>query len=44
VLVGFILFYFPKSHHRATGVERKQLLKEVDLVGGFLSVSGIVLL
>ncbi|OCK74475.1 putative major facilitator superfamily transporter [Lepidopterella palustris CBS 459.81] len=44
VLVGLITLYFPKSHHRADGVKRAQLHKELDLIGGFLSMSGIVLL
>jgi hypothetical protein len=44
VLVGFILFYFPKSHNRAEGADKRQLFKEIDVVGGFLSISGIFLL
>ncbi|OCK83985.1 MFS general substrate transporter [Lepidopterella palustris CBS 459.81] len=43
VLAGLVLFYFPHSHHRADGVRRKELIKEVDFMGGFLSISGIVL-
>ncbi|KAF2497804.1 putative major facilitator superfamily transporter [Lophium mytilinum] len=42
-LAGLAFSYFPRSHLRAEGVRRRDLAREVDFFGGFLSTAGIVL-
>ncbi|EME87107.1 uncharacterized protein MYCFIDRAFT_97314, partial [Pseudocercospora fijiensis CIRAD86] len=43
-LVGLAIFYFPRAHVRAEGMRFKQVLKRIDYVGGFLSITGLTLL
>jgi predicted MFS family arabinose efflux permease len=42
--VGLAFSYFPHSHTRAEGVRKRDVAKQVDFFGGFLSTGGIVLL
>ena len=43
-LVGLAVTYFPKSHHRADAARRLTIFKELDIMGGVLSITGLVLL
>jgi hypothetical protein len=43
-LAGVAVLYFPKSQTRVTGEARSKLLKEIDYVGGALSITGLTLL
>ncbi|TVY93015.1 putative MFS-type transporter [Lachnellula willkommii] len=43
---GFLVilfFYFPPPRINSTGLTRKQLVAQIDFVGGFLSVSGMII-
>lgn len=42
--IGAALTYFPKSHTRADGVTKMDILKRIDYGGGFLSIVGVTLL
>ena len=45
--VGFILtavFYFPPPRVNSQGLTRREVLNQIDYVGGFLSVTGMILL
>lgn len=45
-LVGFLLilfFYFPPPRVNAQGLTRSQILRQIDFVGGFLSIAGTIL-
>ena len=42
--IGAALTYFPKSHTRAAGVRKRDILKRIDYGGGFFSVVGVTLL
>lgn len=44
--VGFIMtaiFYFPPPRVNSQGLTRKEILSQIDYVGGFLSISGMLL-
>lgn len=44
--VGFVMtavFYFPPPRVNSQGLTRKQILGQIDYIGGFLSVSGMIL-
>ncbi|KAF2708227.1 putative MFS drug efflux pump [Pleomassaria siparia CBS 279.74] len=42
-LVLTVLFYHPPPRVNSTGMSRKQLLGQIDYLGGFLSISGMLL-
>ena len=42
--IGLALTYFPHNHTRAEGFSRKNVLRKIDYLGGFLSIVGITLL
>jgi MFS family permease len=44
--IGFFLtlfFYFPPPRINSMGKSRAEILREIDYIGGFLSISGMVL-
>ena len=44
--IGFFLtaaFYFPPPRVNAMGKSKRQILGEIDYIGGFLSIAGLVL-
>lgn len=41
--VGLIITYWPKSEHTAVQ-NRKEMIKSIDWLGGFLSIVGVILL
>ncbi|KAH6632971.1 major facilitator superfamily domain-containing protein [Boeremia exigua] len=41
--LGLLFTYFPKAHTRADGFSRLAILKKIDYLGGFLSVTGLTL-
>jgi hypothetical protein len=44
--IGFFLtliFYFPPPRVNSSGLSRKQIVAQIDFVGGFLSISGMIL-
>ena len=44
--VGFIMtaiFYFPPPRVNSQGLTKKEILSQVDYIGGFLSISGMLL-
>jgi MFS family permease len=44
--IGFTLvaiFYFPPPRANITGLTRKETIKRIDFVGGFLSIAGLIL-
>jgi len=44
--VGFFLtlfFYFPPPRVNSAGFSRREIVKRIDFVGGFLSISGMIL-
>src|SRR5258708_1023799 len=44
--IGFILttvFYFPPPRVNSAGMSRKEIIAQIDFVGGFLSISGMLL-
>lgn len=46
MFLGFLVilfFYFPPPRINSTGLTRKQLIAQIDFVGGFLSVAGMIL-
>lgn len=42
--LGLLATYFPKAHTRADGFSRRDVLKKIDYIGGFLSITGLTLL
>lgn len=42
-LVMTLAFYFPPPRVNSQGLSRMQVLKQIDYVGGFLSVCGLIL-
>ncbi|TVY31110.1 Trichothecene efflux pump [Lachnellula hyalina] len=38
-----LIFYFPPPRVNSTGLTRKQVVAQIDFVGGFLSISGMIL-
>ena len=41
--IGIAIFYFPTSQTRAHGKTAKEILGKIDYIGGFLSITGLVL-
>ena len=41
-LVMTAIFYFPPPRVNAQGLTKKQLVGQIDFVGGFLSVTGMI--
>lgn len=44
--IGFILtlfFYFPPPRVNSMGLTKKEIISQIDFVGGFLSISGMIL-
>jgi len=41
--LGLLATYFPKAHTRADGFSRRDVLKKIDYIGGFLSITGLTL-
>jgi hypothetical protein len=41
--IGLVFTYFPHNHTRAEGFSRRSILKRIDYVGGFLSITGLTL-
>lgn len=44
VTVGLIFTYFPKAHPRTQGQSKRQIIKDIDYIGGLLSITGLTLL
>jgi MFS family permease len=42
-LVMTAIFYFPPPRTASVGLSRKEVIKRIDFVGGFLSISGLLL-
>lgn len=42
-LIITALFYFPPPRVNSKGKSRREILSEIDYIGGFLSISGLVL-
>ena len=42
-LLVTVLFYFPPPRDNSVGLSRKEVISKVDFMGGFLSISGMVL-
>ena len=42
-LIMTAVFYFPPPRVNSTGLSRKQILEQIDYVGGLLSVFGMIL-
>lgn len=42
-LLGIVFFYFPPPRINSAGLSRQQILREIDWVGGFLSIAGMIL-
>ncbi|KAF8864527.1 MFS general substrate transporter [Acephala macrosclerotiorum] len=42
-LVMTAIFYFPPPRVNSTGLTRKEIISQIDFVGGFLSIVGIIL-
>jgi MFS family permease len=40
---GLAVTYFPQAHVRAEGFTRMEILKRIDFLGGFLSITGLTL-
>ncbi|OAL31107.1 hypothetical protein AYO22_01249 [Fonsecaea multimorphosa] len=40
---GTLFFYFPPPRPNSRGLTKKEMIGEIDFVGGFLSISGLVL-
>jgi hypothetical protein len=46
VSIGFFLtliFYFPPPRVNSVGLSRKEVISQIDFMGGFLSISGMIL-
>ncbi|ESZ92405.1 MFS drug efflux pump [Sclerotinia borealis F-4128] len=44
--IGLIItavFYFPPPRVNSTGLSRKEIISQIDFVGGFLSIAGLIL-
>ncbi|KAK3070117.1 hypothetical protein LTR53_011017 [Teratosphaeriaceae sp. CCFEE 6253] len=41
--LGLLIFYHPHAHVRAEGLAWQAVVKRIDFLGGFLSISGLVL-
>ncbi|OAP56919.1 hypothetical protein AYL99_09031 [Fonsecaea erecta] len=41
--VGTLIFYFPPPRPNSRGLTKKEIIGEIDFVGGFLSVTGMIL-
>ncbi|KAJ5887443.1 hypothetical protein N7495_007484 [Penicillium taxi] len=37
-----VLFYFPPPRVNSTGLSRKEIISRVDFIGGFLSITGLI--
>jgi hypothetical protein len=44
VTIGLTLTYFPKAHPRTQGLSKSQIIRNIDYVGGVLSIVGVTLL
>lgn len=45
-LIGFLttlFFYFPPPRVNSTGLSKKEIIMQIDFVGGFLSIVGIII-
>jgi MFS family permease len=42
-LLATLFFYFPPPRVNSRGLSRKQILAEIDWVGGFMSIAGMIL-
>lgn len=42
-LLVTVLFYFPPPRANSTGLSRKEIISKIDFMGGFLSISGMIL-
>jgi MFS family permease len=42
-LVMTVVFYFPPPRVNSTGLTRREIISQIDFVGGFLSISGMIL-
>lgn len=42
-LLCTVFFYFPPPRVNAEGLSRREILSRVDFVGGFLSITGLIL-
>ncbi|KIW83626.1 hypothetical protein Z517_02872 [Fonsecaea pedrosoi CBS 271.37] len=40
--IGVLFFYFPAPRPNPRGLTKRQIISEVDIVGGFLSISGTI--
>ncbi len=40
--LGVLFFYFPPPRPNSRGLSRKEVIAEIDFVGGFLSISGMI--
>lgn len=44
--IGLVLtafFYFPPPRVNSTGLSNKEIISQIDFIGGFLSISGLIL-
>lgn len=42
-LVMTTIFYFPPPRVNSSGLSRREIIQQIDFVGGFLSISGMIL-
>jgi MFS family permease len=42
-LVMTAVFYFPPPRVNSTGLSRREIISQIDFVGGFLSISGMIM-
>ncbi|EXJ84295.1 hypothetical protein A1O3_04962 [Capronia epimyces CBS 606.96] len=42
-LVGVLVFYFPPPRPNSRGLTKREIIGEIDFVGGFLSISGSII-
>jgi hypothetical protein len=42
-IIGLAVTYFPQAHVRAEGLSRSAILKRIDFLGAFLSITGLTL-
>jgi MFS family permease len=42
-LVMTAVFYYPPPRVNSSGLSRREIIKQIDFVGGFLSISGMIL-